>query len=238
MKSIICFAVAVITLTSCSYGRFLETEERGNITELFDENKDQHILKMDDKVTVSVWDHNNVSLGSIFSIYSANESFGKWVLLDSLGNATLPKLGTVQIGGLNCKEAADVITSLLKKELVDPIVVVKILNKEVTILGEVKTTGNFIIDKEHTPIYEILGKSEGFLQYADTRKVQLIRNNRSYIIDLSKKDALASHRIYVKSGDLIFVPAKSGKNFDLSIKRVIPFASAITAIAVLISLLK
>ncbi|MDG1333247.1 MAG: polysaccharide biosynthesis/export family protein [Crocinitomicaceae bacterium] len=238
MKSIICFIVVAIVCSSCGYGRFLETEERGSISELFAENKDQHVLKMDDKVTVSVWDHNDVSLGSIFSIYSANESFGKWVLIDSLGYATLPKLGRVQMGGLNCKEAADVITSMLKKDLVDPIVVVKILNREVTVLGEVKTTGNFIIDKEHTAIYEMLGKSEGFLQYADTRNVQLIRNNRSYRIDLSKKDALASHRIYVKSGDILFIPAKSGKNFDLAIKRVIPFASAITAIAVLISLLK
>ena len=238
MKSIMCLALILTLFGSCGYGRFLETEEKGSISELYEANKDEHVLKMDDKITISVWDHNNISLGSIFSIYSANETFGKWVLIDSLGNATLPKLGDVRLGGLNCKEASEVVANLLKKDLVEPIVVVKVLNREVTVLGEVKTTGNFVIDKEHTAIYEILGKSEGFLQYADTRNVQLIRDNKSYIIDLSKKDVLGAHRIYVKAGDILYIPAKAGKNFDLAIKRIIPFASAITAIAVLITLLK
>ena len=238
MKSIFYLAVVMTLFGSCGYGRFMETEERGNLSDLYEANKDQHILKMDDKITISVWDHNSISLGSIFSIYSVSESFGKWVLIDSLGNATLPKLGDVRLEGLNCKEAGEVVANLLKKDLVDPIVVVKVLNREVTVLGEVKTKGNFLIDKEHTAIYEMLGKAEGFLQYADTRNVQLIRDNKSYIIDLSQKDPLGAHRIYVKAGDILFIPAKSGKNFDLAIKRIIPFASAITAIAVLISLLK
>jgi polysaccharide export outer membrane protein len=238
MKTVFYILLVSLTVTSCGYGRFLETEEKGNVEELFQDNNKEHILKMDDKITVSVWDHNNVSLGSIFSIYSANETFGRWVLIDSLGNATLPKLGDVNLGGLNCRQAAEVVTTKLKEELLDPIVVIKVLNREVTVFGEVKTKGNFLIDKEHTALYEILGKSGGFLQYANTERIQLIRNNRSYSIDLSIKNARGDHSIYVKSGDIIFVPAKLGKNFDLSIKRVIPFASAITAIAVLIALLK
>lgn len=238
MKSILFILVTLVVTTSCSYGKFLETEEEGDVSELFDSNKEQHILKMDDKITVSIWDHNNVSLGSIFSIYSANETFGKWVLIDSLGNATLPKLGNIRLAGLNCQQAAETIKVLLEKELVDPIVVVKILNREVTVLGEVKTPGNFIIDKEHTRVYELIGKSEGFLQYANTKKVQLIRNNRSYILDLSQRDIRGVQNIHLKSGDIIFVPAKAGKNFDMSIKRIIPFASAITAIAVFTTLLK
>lgn len=238
MKLLIYIAVILLTSTSCGYGRFLETEEKGNVEDLFRQNSSQHVLKVDDKITVSVWDHNDVSLGSIFSIYSANESFGKWVLIDSMGFATLPKLGNVQLLGMNCMEAAEVVTSKLKMELVDPIVVVKVINREVTVLGEVKTTGNFLIDKEQTSLYEILGKSEGFLQYANTKKVQLVRNNTSYVLDLSVKDARGLYSIKMKAGDIVFVPAKSGKNFDLSIQRIIPFASAITAIAVLTTLIK
>ena len=238
MKPIIFAILSTILLSSCGYGKFLETEEQGDVSDLITANKEEHVLKMDDKITVSVWDHNSVSLGSIFSIYSANETFGKWVLIDSLGNATIPKLGDIHLAGLNCNQAAEVIKQEMSNDIVDPIIVVKILNREVTVLGEVKTRGNFIIDKEHTPVYEMIGKSEGFLQYANTKKVQLIRNNTSYILDLSEKDPRGLHAINVQAGDIIFVPAKRGKNFDLSIQRIIPFASAITAIAVFTTLLK
>lgn len=238
MKKILFILLSTAFLNSCSYGKFLETETKGEVSELIAMNNEQHILQMDDKITVSIWDHDNVSLGSLFSIYSANETFGKWVLIDSVGNATLPKLGDVHLAGLNCKEAANVIKAKLEKEILNPVVVVKILNREVTILGEVKTNGNFIIDKEHTAVYEIIGKSGGFLQYANTKKIQLIRDNRSFILDLSREDVRGIHAVNVQSGDIIFVPAKRGKNFDLSIQRIIPFASAITAIAVFTTLLK
>lgn len=227
---ILCILVLLLVLSSCGYGKFIQTEEKGDTVDLFSENSDLHQLRMDDKITVSVWGHNDVSLGSIYSIYSVSESFGKWVLIDSSGYVNLPKLGQVHLEGLSCDAAGKLIADSLRKDLVDPIVVVKVLNKEVTLLGEVKTQGNYLLDKEHTTVKEIIGKAEGFLQYANTEKVHLVRNDTVYIMDLSVHNGLEN--IHVKADDLIYVPARKGKNFDLSIKRIIPFASAITAVAV------
>lgn len=231
MKTLIVIATGfLLGLTSCGYGRFIETEQAGNPMDLLSENADLHVLRMDDKITVSVWNHSDVSLGSIFSIYSVSESFGKWVLIDSSGYANLPKLGEVQLAGLTCEEAGNLIADSLQNHLIDPIVEVKVLNKEVTMLGEVKTQGNYLLDKEHTTVKEIIGKAEGFLQYANTEEVHLVRDDTVYIMDLSIYNGLEN--IHVKADDMIYVPARKGKNFDLSIKRIIPFASAVTAIAV------
>lgn len=216
----------------------MEVKESGSIDDLLNKTEDLHRLTMDDKITVSVWNHQNVSLGSIFSIYSSHETFGKWVLIDSLGNATLPKIGPIRLVGLTTLEAGDVIANLLKEDLIDPVVVVRILNREVTVLGEVKSPGNYLMDKEVTTLYEALGKSEGFLQYSNLKKVQIIRDDISYVIDLRKNNGQALHAIKMQAGDIVNIPAKWGKNFDLSIKRIIPFASALTAIAVFSTLLK
>lgn len=239
MKKILAPLLALILLSSCQYGKFLNSKNHtGDLAVLISQQNEPHLLTFDDKITVSVWDHDNISLGSIFSIYSSHETFGKWVLIDSAGYAKLPKVGEIKLGGLTCDEASDLITEMYRDFLVEPIIVVKVLNREVTVIGEVKTPGNYLMDKENTTLYEIIGKSEGFLQYSNTKDIQLIRNNVIYHIDLSQDNGLALHTIRVQGKDLINVPAMKGKNFDLVIKRIIPFSSAITAIAVFTTLLK
>lgn len=228
----------LISFLSCKHGHYINTDKEANATELLQVENGSYRLRTDDKITASIWDHNDLSLGSIFSIYSSSESFGKWVIIDSIGNATLPKIGNVKLSGLTTAEAADTITRKLSVFLVDPVVVVKVINREVTILGEVKSPGNYLLDKESYSLYEIIGKAEGFIEYADMEKIQLIRDNTSYFIDLTELSEIALHSIKVQPRDIINIPAKRGKRFDMSSKRIIPFASAITAIAVFFSLIK
>ena len=222
-----------LMLLSCQCGKFLKTKELGSVENLIGQNHQQYLIDSDDKITVSIWNNDDISVGSLYTIYSANEVFGRWVQVDSVGYARLPKIGTFYMKGLTCTQAADSIAEFLSKEVKDPIVVIRVLNREITIIGEVRTPGNFILEKEQTTLYEWLGKAEGFTQYANTKKVQLVRDSTSYIIDLSKQNALALHAVSVYSGDVVNVPSKSGKGFDMSIGRIIPFASAFTAIAVL-----
>ena len=62
-------------------------------------------IKADDKISVSIWNHDDMSVGSVFSIYNSNESFGKWVLVNHEGYVSLPKIGSIKLAGLSCDEA-------------------------------------------------------------------------------------------------------------------------------------
>ena len=95
-----------------------------------------YTLKKDDKINISIWDHDDMSVGSIYGIYNSNEVYGKWLMLDADGNVEVPKLGTVNLMGLTVAQAKQKLSTELKKWIVNPIVEVKVLNKEVTILGE------------------------------------------------------------------------------------------------------
>lgn len=227
-----------VVLSSCKTAQFLETENNGDIRELINQRYEPHILDTDDKITVSIWDHDDVSIGSAYSIYSVNEAFGKWVQIDSAGLVALPKVGRVKLGGLTCKGASDTLTNLYGAFLKEPIIVVKVLNKEVTVIGEVKAAGNYIIDKEYTTLSEIIGKAQGFTKYSKTKNVQFIRDSTSYIIDLSTMNELNAHSIIVRHGDIINIPATKGKAMDTKLSRIIPFTSAITAGAIVYSVIK
>lgn len=233
------FILIVITLLfcSCSFQNIFDTKEQNNITELLTvDSTFEHRITVDDKLSVSVWNHDNMSIGSLFGIYNSNEVYGKWVLVDAAGYIMVPKLGRVRLGGLTCLEAADTLAALYSSILVKPNLVVKVLNRDVTILGEVRSPGKYILEKESNTLTDIIGNAEGFEFYADKKKIQLIRNNKSYLIDFTKLMD-NNYRILVQAGDVINVPTRRGKSIDKKAPTLIPFASALTALAVIVSII-
>ena len=231
------YLALVSALSSCATQNLLYTEAEGPLIDLMHTGSVyHHRIKTDDKVSLSIWNHDDMSVGSVFSIYNSNEAYGKWVLVDADGNVKLPKIGNVTIGGLTCPEAADTLEKYYATDLVDPVIVVKVLNREVTILGEVRTPGTYVLEKERNSIAEIFGKAQGFDKYADIDQVQLIRNGISYKLDLTSMSDDMLHTIIVESGDLIQVPSRKSKRFEQRVPVLIPFSSAITALAVVFSL--
>jgi polysaccharide export outer membrane protein len=230
--------VALLGLSSCANQQFLVSKTAGDIQDLLKVDSNfQHTIRPDDKLSLSIWNHDDISLGSVFSIYNSNESFGKWVLVDQNGFAQLPKIGKVKLGGLTCTQAADTLLKLYALNIKDPIIVVKILNRKVTILGEVRSPGNFILDEEQVNLLEIIGRAQGFTNYANMEEILLVRNNRNYSLDLQKMDDLQLHNLLLQSDDILVVTATRGKAFDQKAPRLIPVASTITAIAVVASFL-
>ncbi len=226
-------------LFSCKTQNLFQTKNHGDLTDLFNVDEDyEYIIKTDDKISLSIWDHTDMSIGSVFSIYNSNEAFGKWVLVRKDSTVILPKVGKVKIGGLTRQEAAELIIPLYAKSIVDPIIVVKVLNREVTVLGEVRTAGKYILDKERNTLTEILGVSQGLQTYANMRKIQLIRGGVNYEIDLTKLDDRALYSIVVESGDVINVPSRNGKMLDQKAPTIIPLASALTAVALILTVIQ
>ena len=123
------------------------------------------------------------------------------------------------------------------KKLVDPIISVRVLNREFTILGEVTQPGNYLLEKERNSITEMIGKANGFTTYSNLKEVQLIRNDNSYLLDFTKIHQNVLQRINIQSGDVIVVPEKRAKRININAPTMIAFSSTITAIVLVISIL-
>jgi|GEM_PF-888456 len=196
-------------------------------------------IEPDDKVSVSIWNNDNLSVGSIFGVYNSNEVYGKWVLVNEFGEVNLPLLGTIRIGGNTTREAATLLQDRYGEDVRDPVVVVKVLNREVTVIGEVKEPGNVILDKEQNTLAEVIGQAQGFTDYAKLKKVTLTRKTLEgtevYELDLRKENAQDMNDIYVRRGDCIQVPERFGKKLERKLPLLIPFASLMTGVGVLYS---
>jgi len=206
----------------------------------FDPNYEYKIRK-DDKITLSVWGQDDLSVGSVYGIYNSNEVYGKWLLVDVKGNIEIPKLGTTYVKGKTIPELKEEIQGKLKKWLVNPIIDLKILNKEIAIMGEVRNPAVIQVDKDQNTLLELVSKAGGFEMYANLKSVKILRqegdNVRVTNIDLTKMKDVPNQNIVLHPGDYIIVPSKKSKDFDKRISTIIPFATVTSAAAILIGLL-
>lgn len=216
---------------------FQETRyARENVGEYF------HRLRPDDKLSISIWGHDDLSVGSLFGIYNSNEVYGKWLLVEPDSTVMLPALGRLRLGGLTLREAQDTLTQVLGKQVKDPQVVVRLLNREVTLMGEIKNPGTVTLYKERNFLPEALSAAGGLNYYADTRKVVLLRKvgfNQYEKIKINLRKPQTDNEIapLLRSGDVIYVPARKRLRLDKDLSSIVSVSTVLTGLAVLFTVL-
>lgn len=241
MKIIIKILLVSILFTSCKTYNLFETKEPAQDTVSFSYEKNyQYKIRKDDKISLSVWGEENLSVGSVYGIYNSNEVYGKWLLVDTNGNIEIPKIGTTNVLNKTIPELKETIKIGLKKWIINPIVDVKVLNKEIAILGEVRNPNVISVEKDQNSLLEMISKSGGFEFYANLRSVKILRqegeNVRVTNIDLTNPNDILNRNVQLHPGDIVIVPSKKNKEFDKRISIIIPFTSTVTAAAILFGL--
>ena len=200
----------------------------------------QYRLRKDDKLTISVWDHEELSVGSIYGHYSANEVEGKWVMVNAMGNLDVPKVGSCRVEGLTVPEAEELLEKVLSKSIVNPQLSLKVLNMETTVMGEVNLPGKQHLEKERNSLIEVLGKAGDFGPYADKRHVKVIRQatatTQTAEIDLTQLSSFERKNLIIVPGDVVYVPAKNGKLFDRKAPSVLGISSIVSTTLIFIRL--
>jgi polysaccharide biosynthesis/export protein len=184
-----------------------------------------------------VWDHEELSVGSVYSAQPSTEPDARFLLVDNNGEVTVPKLGKVALGGLTVPEAEETLKARFGKSVVNPLVTVQVLNKEVTVLGEVNTPGKLVLDKDRTTLVQVLGRAGDFNNYADKRVVKVLRQQGSKVqesvFDLTRMDLYVQSNTLILPGDVVYVPAKSSKEFERKSGGMLAVASGLSAIIII-----
>ncbi len=149
--------------------------------------------------------------------------------VDSEGNIEIPILGKIYIKGLNVEESKQKIQNRADDFLFKSTVIVKHINFEITILGEVNNPGTYKVYKDNITILEALGLSGDLTDYANRKKVKLIRDNKIIYLDLTKVETLYSKNFILKSDDVLYIEPM--KNVRLRSSNAQIYISAISSIA-------
>ena len=144
------------------------------------------------------------------NVAGGNAAQGQTFQVEEDGTVALPVLGRIQVAGLTRVEAQKLIEDLYRKNLLkDPIIELKIVNLKVTVLGEIKGQGNYILTKDKTTLVELIGEAGGLTEKANERNIKIIRGTQKnpdvIEIDLNNIRSINDPKTILQSGDIIYI---------------------------------
>ena len=98
-------------------------------------------------------------------------------LVSQDGHIEFPVLGKIKIAGLSRSEATEMLKTKLKEYLKDPIVNIRLINFTITILGEVRNPGTFVVEDEKISLPQAIGMAGDLTIQGRRDNVLLIRDN-------------------------------------------------------------
>ena len=159
--------------------------------------------------------NNNYLSNSTTSAGTSTTAAG--YLVNNDGFIQLPVLGNVKAAGVTKKQLrTDIINNILdKKLLIDPIVTIRHLNFEVTVIGEVEHPTVITVPNEKISLVKALGLAGDITIYGKKDNVLLIRENdgrrKVKRINLNSRNFLTSPYYYLQPNDVIYVEANKEK---------------------------
>lgn len=219
---------------------FQHTTEQG-VDTFSNDASSEPIIRVGDKITISIWGHEDLSIGSINSSFSSNEATGRWLTVDKLGEVNLPRIGRVKLDGYNLKEANHYLENIYERNgIKDPIVNVRVLSHFVTLMGEVNIPGRYQIDNETITLIELIGKAEGVTKYAKSDEVHIVRKTskgeiQEVIVNLTSFSSITDNNYVLAPDDIIYIPPSKMKRLDNTLEKLTPITGILTGIGVLYS---
>jgi len=160
-------------------------------------------------------------------------------LVDEAGNIDFPFVGKINVGSLTLAEAGIKVQDALKDYVANTEVVVKFIDNQVSILGEVQRQGVYSFTQDKLNIYEALALGGGLTRYGNRKNVILIRQEGDKImhhkLNLTDSKVAGKDFYYVLPNDVVVVePLRSVSSSYSNITYTTILSSITTLIAVLL----
>jgi polysaccharide biosynthesis/export protein len=170
---------------------------------------------------------NDVSIALIS--YTVNDS----------GYIFFPILGHIYVKDLTLDQATEKMKVLSSEYFNQPTILMKFVNKRITIMGEVTHPGSYIFTKDHLNIFEALGYAGDINFHGNRKEVFLIRQENGLVtrtkIDMTKDNLLLSDAYYVRSDDILYVMPRTSVKWSYISTPIMLTLSTITTTLLFIS---
>ena len=157
--------------------------------------------------------------------------------LDEEGCIELPLTGKVELKNLTVEEAKNKLQAELNKYVNETMLIVKMSNFNLTILGEVNRPGMYKVYQSQINLFEAISMAGNGTNFAKNDAVKIIRQtdkgSEIVTIDLGQADILSSPYYYLKPNDIIYVEPLPIKQWGFS---AFPYSTVISVITLGITL--
>lgn len=159
--------------------------------------------------------------------------------VDLDGNIEIPYVGKLLVAGNTLSEIKANLGVALKSYVTDAAIVVRMVDNNISILGEVFAPGRYPITKDRMTIFDVIAMAGDLTVYANRHRVQLIRPSAYGPVikefKLSDRTILSSEYYYVMPNDIVYVMPLKGRTFAANSSVYTLFLTSITTALVVIS---
>ncbi|NQV03563.1 MAG: polysaccharide biosynthesis/export family protein [Bacteroidia bacterium] len=152
--------------------------------------------------------------------------------VDRDGYIDFPIVGRVLVKTLTVEQVKDVLQTNVDEYLTETMVVVKMVNFKITILGEVRSPGVLTIYQDEINIFEAIAMAGDLSDYANRKKIALVRQttdgSKVVYLDLNKADIISSEYFYMMPNDIIYASPLGIKQWGFA---AFPYALIFSAIS-------
>ncbi len=168
-----------------------------------------------DVLQVTVWDHPELAQGQ-----GAQPSTGprpadppQGTVVDDEGFIQFPYVGRLKVSGLSTAEIQTRLRAALAEYFREPQVTVRVASfraKQVLIDGEVHAPGVQQINDVPMTLMDAISRAGGFTANADQGRLQLIRDDRHFVVDIAGLVAQGESptKLMLRNGDMLRVASR------------------------------
>ncbi|MAN58610.1 MAG: sugar transporter [Flavobacteriaceae bacterium] len=163
-------------------------------------------------------------------------------LVSADGTIEFPVLGTLEVAGLTGKELNALLETHLSNYLKDPIVTIRLLNFQISVLGEVAQPGTYRVTGERITLPAALGLAGDLTIYGERDNILVIRETEAgkqyAYLDLTDASVINSEYYYLRQNDVLYVEPNKAQRQSATFNRnstvYISVASLLVSVLVLI----
>lgn len=198
-------------------------------------------------IKVTAFDDNAVSP---FNLHSMNQAGSTdnipqtqtgpvGYLVSNEGFIFFPVLGKIFVQNMTMSQLREDLENRLLEYLTDPLVSIRQLNFNITVLGEVKKPGQYTSPSDKVTILQALGMAGDMTDNGDRTKVKLVRHengaDQTYVINFTDKNITSSPYYYMQQNDVLYVEPDANKKIIANVNpnRTLLFSIIGSAIALL-----
>ena len=237
--SSIVFVFLFIILSSCVTQRYVEYVQDSNKTvkSFIEAEFPDYKLKSNDELFIQI-NSLDEEAANVFSnttqLTQALDPYSASLLsysVDKNGFLLLPVIGNVFVKDKTLSEVSLILRDSLYHVLNQPVVKVKLVNRYVSVLGEVGNPGHYPFSQEKLTIFDAIGLAGDITDYGNRSNVILVRNEKGENIrvnlNLINSDLLASEYYHLRPNDILYIKPLRNKFWGM---RQFPWSVLFSAI--------
>lgn len=201
------------------------------------------IIQPNDMLEIRIGGENEQTVQYITQYFGAASGTPLTCIVDAAGYIELPRLGKLQVSGMQRDSAVELLRNRYAEFLINPVVSMRYMNFRFAVFGEVRSPGYFTIANEKINLFEALSQAGGTTQYSRLDNVKLIKDvngDRKIItLNFNDKSILNTPYFYLDRYDMLYVAPSENKANSENLNRSLPVITAsVSLIAILITIFR